>query len=715
MAELTVPRAPAILGRTANVQYETPQFGGAAAELGSRMFEAGTALENDRLDREMSRLRVDMTKDMGDLRLQVEDMGDPDAAGAAWDQGISTIREKYATGTNDRGRPMVDPKNAENFDLAFDDLSNSHAYALGGRFLALRQSQRAATYYEYEQVAQNQASAADPTTRDQLYADFDAETDKMVAAGTMSPEAAAKRKQDFRQTTVNSNAIQRLQEDPEGLIEDIDAGELDTMGPEAKARYRTQAQAEMERRAAAAQKASETAAKEWGAANDERVRGLRDISTAGRMPKDAAYLDTPEARKSKYYDEAMAARDLARETPDFAMKTPDQLAAMIAEERKKPLAGAYQANRLKVLEEAHDKAVDGYRTDPIGYAAKNRPDVPTLDLSNPEAVAQQIKARVTFGRDLVSEGYVDADPNSVSRVPLLSKAEQADLTELVKGTKNPAERLSLTSGIVAAVVERGGDPMQIEALAADPVLSWASTGSATGVIAPATAAQMLRGQEAIDAGVVVLPPESQRLDPVFTQVEDLFADVDGGAGLQAQVMKAADAIYASMIQRTDPNAPINGELYQQALHLAFGGTGTVNTSSARGGIQMVNGRRTFLDDGISPAMIDNAVGSLRRDLVPAKQGHGVGAMSGSDRVPDRPARVLAAAARGTAEGTLPTINGQPLEPDDWAEATFVAVGPDRYALLLAHGGGVQATAGETDQPFTFSMKALLSGYRRGRR
>ena len=61
MSELTVPRAPTTVGRSATVRFEDPGTGQMAAQFGNRLLEFGTALENDRLDREMSRIKVDMT------------------------------------------------------------------------------------------------------------------------------------------------------------------------------------------------------------------------------------------------------------------------------------------------------------------------------------------------------------------------------------------------------------------------------------------------------------------------------------------------------------------------------------------------------------------------------------------------------------------------------------------------------------------------------
>jgi hypothetical protein len=140
MTQLSMPYAGTNPGRPAQAQPQ-PVDGraGAVADFGQVMLDVGTALENDRLDREIKRAQVDMTRELNDLRLQVEGIGDPDAADAAWQQGVEQLRSAYVAPAAD-GRARISPANADRFGLAFDDLANRHASSLGARSLELRQS-----------------------------------------------------------------------------------------------------------------------------------------------------------------------------------------------------------------------------------------------------------------------------------------------------------------------------------------------------------------------------------------------------------------------------------------------------------------------------------------------------------------------------------------------------------------------------------------------
>ena len=704
MSELTVPRAPNIVGRTANEQFEAPEAGAAVAQFGNRMLQFGTALEADRLDRQMSRLRVDMTKDLGELRLQVEEIGDPEAAGAAWDQGIARLRQTYQTGTDERGRPRIDKKNAENFGLAFDDLSNTHALALGGRFLALRQSQRAATYYEYSTVAGDQAAKADPATRDKLYADFDEETDRQVAAGTMDPERAAKAKTEFRQRTENAAAIELQAADPQGLIEALDGDEFANLDPETRARYGVSAQAEVDRRAAAEQKAAEAGAKETAAQIDKDLGKLIDLSDhGGAIAVDQAFLARPDVQASPRYAEAQAALALRQEVPDLAFKTPAELDTLIAAEKARPIREPWEEKRLTVLEAQRERAADGLRTDPMAYAKKSGlpvPALPAFDPANPDAFADAVAARVTFGQGLKSEGYT-AD------AVILDQDEQAAITKTFAGMTDPAAKAALAGALTGAVLERKGDPRQIAALAADPVLSWVGGMQARGAGSPALAAEIVSGEQAMEAKNLILPPAADRLAPTFEQLGTVFADLPGGEAQQASVMAAADALYAARVRRIDPTGAIDEDLYRQVLHEVMGGSGQMGSSNARGGLQEVNGRLTLLDPGIRADDVEAAALGLRRHLTVEEGGFGSGVIAATTKLPETS---NAALLRSSVSGGLPTINGEPLTASDLAGASFVALGPDQYVMVLSIGGGANAVDSQTGREFVFSMKKLLREY-----
>lgn len=689
---LTVPSAGVIAGRAAQpvANPAAGEIGAAFSELGARVADTFGRIEAERLDREMSRINTGITRDLGQLRLQVEDMGDPDAMGHAWDQGVAHIRQQYLTGQDANGRPLVDPANRANFGIAFDDLTTTHGLALGGQMNGLKRSQRAATYYEYTNVAGQQAATADPTTRAKLYSDFDVETQKQVDAGTMTPEQAAVAKREFRESTEGTNAIDMLSADPTRLIQMIDGGELPNLDPETAATWRARAQDAVDQQTKEGLRQSKAAA-------EDKIKDQIGIYAAGRVPTDPAWIDTPDAKASPKYGELVAARDLAKERGDLRSKTVGQLDAIIAEEEKKPIDAPYQNDRLAFLRNQRAAAADGWRSDPVKFASgqtsQQVPTLPALDPTNPGAYAKGIAARVTFGQGLKEDGFT-------TDAPILSNVEQDDLKKALAAITDPEQRATVAASIIGAVTARKGNPAGIAAFQAAPLLSWTGNMLAAGSMTPSVAGEILRGQEAIDQKTVILPPAKDRMAPTFGQVENLFRDVPGGAAIEAQAVAAADAIYAARQGRVDPAGDIDEGLYQQSLHEAMGGTGQFGTDTARGGVQEVNGKLTILDPGIRAADVETVSDAIIADLQAPL------ARTRATR-PD-PGRARKAIL-GAAGGKEPTINGEPLTADDWRGATFVATGRDRYALILNIGEGRQATTAD-GAPFTFSMKSLLAGY-----
>lgn len=168
MTGLTVPVSRADPGRAARpgpMPTAGIEAAGAAADFGDVMFRVGTAVETDRLDREMQRLRVTAMRDVGQLRGEVGAIADPDAAERAWSDGLAALRERYAT-PDETGRPALDPKNADRFAPVFDEIATLHAVPLGRRLVGARQAQRV----EFERERRAAATEAYATAPDEISA-----------------------------------------------------------------------------------------------------------------------------------------------------------------------------------------------------------------------------------------------------------------------------------------------------------------------------------------------------------------------------------------------------------------------------------------------------------------------------------------------------------------------------------------------------------------
>ena len=707
---LTVPKAGIIAGRApdmASARVPQSNLGGVMSDFGARMAEVGIQLNNERLDREMTRLKTGMTQDLGNLRLQVEDMGDPDQAGKAWDSGVAQIRSTYMDGQNDDGSPKVDPALRSDFGLAYDDLAASHGLAIGGRLLSLRRDQRNAQYYDYSNTVVQQAAAADPGTQGTLFGELDSTIDKAVARGDMTAEQGARAKHEARQTTDNTTAIDMLQNNPGGLIDQLSAGGLSNLDPETRERYRVSALSEIQRRDAAARKQAEVDDRELSTRVGQRLDDVADLADRGLKSADGIWIHSQQVQDlaarnpaiAEKLGRAQAASDLLRDRPGIQQATPDQLNAMIAEERARPHAQPYEAKRVELLQDAHDKAVTGWTSDPIGYAGKIGINVPGVDFTDVANLPSAIAARTTFGGWLHDQGYTrDA-------AAPLTKDEQIQLGKTLDAVQDPTERAALAGKIAASVSQRGGKIDDIQAFSTKGPMGWVAPGIAFGSLSPALGGEILRGQAAIDAGNLILPPVADRLGPTFTMLNDMFAGIPGGEERERQVIGAADALYAARRRTANPKSAIDDDIYKQALHEVMGGSGTYGTSSQRGGVQNVKGRKTFLDEGVRARDVETAIAALTRDMnAGAKGPHNI----------DTAPRVAHAnqAIAGLSNGAEPGINGKPLSRADWQNATFEQIRPDEYAIILPYGGGVQVTDMH-GAPYTFKMSRLLSAYRSG--
>lgn len=705
---LTIPRAGVEGGRAAAPQFEAPQIGAAVADLGEVILQVAPRIENDRLEREFARAQVDFTRDLGAVRLKYEQSGDPDAIDSGFSQDVQTLRDEYAA--------RLSEKNRERFGLAFDDLSNRHAFALGGRSHQLRQSQALATWGDLRDTTLTQAAAVDADTQTALLAAFDAQTDKLVESGAMTPEAGAEEKRRFRADTANTRAIGLVASDPDTFIADADAGAFAALGPEAVARYRVQAEAAKAAAAAAAAKDAEAAAKLRSTEIGAKLTAITTIAGDGRVAVDEVWLADPEVKAHPDYPKAMAAVALRGERVNLPLMTVRELDQAIEEERAKPVGQPYQTERLKILEDRRAAAATGWAKDPVAFARESGlsvPDLPDFDPSDPAAFRAGLAARIAFTRYLKERGYTD-------HAPALDLNETERLKAVISKTQDPAQRAHLAQDLAETIGAEDPDLMAV--ISGDKAFLHTGALLAAGGHAE-LASEIMRGQQAIDAGTAILPPVKNRTARVFTSLEGVFADVPGGEAVQAQIVAAADALYAARVRRPDPTGAIDGDAYAQALHEVMGGTGTYDSDRATGGVAQFRDRMTPLPTGTSRRSVDTTFGLIADDVLdlkkPSRGPIGELAEDNARRSLDAVASAaltgptdnrLARALEAAAPGKRPLIAGQPLTARDWKTAQLVAVGPDDYQLVWPRQSGVVTAVAEDGTPWQFSLTALIRGY-----
>ncbi|MBR9840257.1 MAG: hypothetical protein GYB50_20540 [Rhodobacteraceae bacterium] len=687
MTRLTVPSAGISPGRAARaVPQPLPEGGAELAQFGQTMLAVGTQLENDRLDREMKRAQVDLTRDVNDLRLQVDQIGDPDAAEAAWTQGVSGLREQYQNGTNAAGQPRVDPKNANDFGLMFDQLTNSVAYSVGRRTIDLRNAEREATWINYAHQAVRTGATADQGTVDVLLSQGNSQIDGLLAAGVIDAAEAERRRIGLQADISNAKAIRMVEEDPQGFIAQAEEGGFAGLEADTVARYQVTAKNNIEAREAAATREATKRA-------DDRVTDIRDIARDDRISTDEAYLETDDAKASEYYGEARAAVALQREYASLKRMTPDQLMDIIDQEETQKVAKPYQTERLKLLNDLLDDHDTGYTDDPVGYA--NKTGVASIEpidwTADSTTLASELSRRSDIGTQLVDGGYTHT-----RRV--LTEEEADALSDVLDVEAEPEERLRI-AGVLAR--ELGG--AELARLSDDPVLTHAGDFVAAGY-PPGRALDMLRGQAAMDRDNVVMPPLKDRRGTSFQVLDQVYADLPGGDALEARTLAAADALYARRMGRVDPTAAIDEDRYAQALHEALGGTGVYGSGEAQGGIGEVSGTPVILPKGISTTAAERALERI-----------------GLIADPDRPRAVefsneqLAKQLERASGGQVPDIDGELPDARTLRELQIMAVGDDAYVFVRPSDDPADpptALMNRQGDLFTFSLRRLIREARR---
>jgi hypothetical protein len=697
---LTVPRAGVTAGRAPGVQIEADETGAAVAQFGARIGQAGMSILNDALDRQATRLQIDMTKALGEARLEFEQMNDPDAIDAGWQQRATELRQRFVTG--DERNPMH-PRLRERVGLAFDELANRHAMALGARAIEARRNQRAAYWTEYSTEVLTQSRTADPDTRAVLLDQAIRKVDEDLAANLITPFEAAQRKITLREDAANAAAIGLVDSDPASFLDRVDAGEFNDLAPEKIETYRVRAQANIDQAAAATEREAEAAAKERETAIGNRLDTITNIAGKGLVnAEEVDFLSSPEARAHPKFAEAMAAVQLRDEIPGLSTLTPAELEAQLAAERAKPLTAEYQAERVAVLERLVNETRQGWAADGVAYARDKGfrvPELPPFDPANPAAFEAGLSERLTFAARATAEGYTESPP-------IFDDAELTQLKSVAAVSADPAVRAELARSIWRAT---GGRPDPVaRLLEGDAVFSYATgligaTGSTT------LARELFAGQQKIEGKTVNLP--AQR-DQVIVFDELTAGMFEGQPQVKAQIMAATAALYANGATGINPDETSGGAwrdgearaTYEQAMQRVLGAAPDASGNLTIGGVQEIDTGWTLLPPGVSRDRANDALRKIEMQLRGAAWDPNLRTYVFNElREGVDPMRGLRAAS---LTGRAPDLGEEARER--WGEVRMVAIGDDRYKLVWDGGDGrVLDVPDETGARYEFSLRKLI--------
>ncbi|QPM89158.1 hypothetical protein [Pseudooceanicola algae] len=711
MAQLTVPTAGTSPGRAARaVPAQDPGTGGAIADFGAVMERIGTGIEADRLDRKLKRVQVDLTRDVNDLRLQVEQIGDPDAAEHAWSSGVTGLRTRYEAAQGEDGRQMIEDRSRETFGLMFDQLTNATAFGIGKRALELRRSEREASFLNYTYEASRAGASADAPTLEVLYSQGDEQIDGLLASGIIDAEEAARRRIALRGEISTARAIEMVGSDPAGfLAASENASAVPGLSGDQLAAYRVQAQSAVDSAAAAATRQAAADTRARSVAVGQEITDAVTVLKSGKPYGDTDFLADPEVKAHEDYPKLQAWVSLQQRLPGLAQMSPDELWRRVQDERARPGTDAHDTAELSALESYYDEALTGWSQDPIQFAHDRGFAVPTLpgfEASDPGTFATALGQRLAFAGWLQEEGYTDdLRPFSRADKAMFDRMKQAD----------PATRVELAQiASVAAVQDpqTGQRSYPLQELIGDPVM--ASVGdliTATGD--RGLGEEILTGQGQIDAGNVRMPAQADRLESSTQTVRMLLADLPGGAEMEGRVRAATDALYAARVKGVDPaSGEIDEDIYLQALHEVMGGTGTYDDrKSATGGVQKVRDRETILPVGIRARTVSSALERLGQVAETASVSSGRGGQTDVTRWVEDPA-AFERQMRTIGNGAMPMVDGDPITREDLQSqrVTLQAVGDDQYIFAVAgrdSATGFSTLYDEDGAPFVFSLRKML--------
>ncbi|MEO0859232.1 MAG: hypothetical protein AAFY65_01365 [Pseudomonadota bacterium] len=803
---ITVPRAGTSPGRAANlaqnVVSQAPTFQ-ALQGLGQVAQRVGQQMEQERQSREFQKAQIDLTADINGLRLEAEQIGDPDQLDAFWQGRTDELRKKYLG--DDDAPGSISVQNRNRVSNSIDNLTSSVGFNLGLKGVRLRQSQQLANVNQFTFEAEQAAAGAGNEGRAELKQMGAAQIAEAVKSGAMTP---AQGQQALLQLNggVDAATAASLADEPAAVLDMLDNGELTGLSGEAQQQIRQRAQNELAARAAngtkdniaqlhgyadelvvsdpaeflqldgqgmfasippralaalrnkaraaidtsadvdveaaaiatlaanprdylaqnedgrwadldprtnarnvakaeaAIAKEEEDLLKDQERAEEERQReigtqlgSMTDVLRAGRgraVALDTDFLQRPDVQAHPDYAETVAALDLYSELGQLDLMTEAELAAAVEAERARPITEKYQAERLTVLEGALEQA-KGWTVNPLQRAADVGIDVPELDLSDvsadPNALTEQLRARATLSAQLQQDGFVSGDA-------ILTDEDRDQLSELTSVAGSPEDRMVLAE----AVLQSGLDPTKVSD---DPMFIYAVKALGSDTPVP-TVRRILRGQAVIEERNIVMPPQGDRLSNVSEDLRQFFADLPDGEAVMAEVVIAADAIYATRKRISGPVDDIDAGAYAQAVHEALGGRGTVtNPDTATGGLQTVRNRLTILPPGVSPTMASEALSFLTNRQIKTETPRGRTRTTRANQGDDVWRAI-------STQRDIPTIGGQPLSRAMAESAAIVAVGRDQYQMIWPTASGPITVEGADGQPWTFSLTSLIREARR---
>jgi hypothetical protein len=673
---LTVPRAGVVAGRAAEIRVPEPEIAGDIAAFGARMQQVGQALTREQQGRQLGRARIDMMSGLNDLRLELENSGDPDLIDSSFSPRANALRDRIVGNLPEaiRGDAALD----------FDDMTERNRFALGRVALGLRQSQHRVLLGDMQGQVVQSATGMDADSRAGFLDDFNAQIAEAVQAGVLDPEQGARLRDQTAAAMDRAEALRLQRDDPQALLAALEAGELFGQSEEDRQSWITRTRAAME-----------TADRQRQAEVRDALREGTAIYRAGRVPQNSDVL-IEAAREFEDMPEANSfglALGLYEARPDFALLTPDDMRAALAQEQARGVGAKDELWIADAMRDALAEAEAAWAEDPIGHAEAiglgAPPELPdprtAADPSARMALSAGLRRRLHFAEALRDAGYVD-DLTLFRPGERGQPGERDAFAEVADPMAPPPQRAALAwafgdafgEDARARATELGGDPVFAH------VAGLVHFGGGERL-----ARDIFEGQRALASGDVPLPAQNRLRQGFFVEFGALF-DHEFEADARDPIIDAAMALYAHRARGDSAfsDGRISETLLNQTVHEVLGGTGTYDRRGAAGGVQTLNGHRVMVPAGVT-----------NRDLSRAWR-----VVNSSHAQPDRRDALLREISVG---GTVPSFGGEALDNATWQAARWVPVGHGRYALAYGQGDEETFAFDETGDLWQFDLWALL--------
>jgi hypothetical protein len=696
---ITVPQGGSIAGRSASVQGLDQQdnIGGAISAVGSAVAEKFGQIKAQQRAVTVAQTQLDMTKELGQERLRLEQVTDPAQIEAEWPEIQARVRDKYVNGKDASGQPMLTPQEADQLGLTFQELGMKHGFALGERTVKLSQSQAEAAWITARADIATTAATADPDTMAALIEMGEAAIDRLPG---ILPDQAVKEKAALRAEVGNARLTGAIEADPAAALAALNAGTYDSLGAETVASRKATAQAELDRRAAADAKVAEAETKKAADATAKRLTTIADLTAKGRKVPDRDFVKNApdEVKALPEWAEAMAAIQLDDELPGLQTMTLAELDQVIAAEKGREIVEPWEDRRLTVLEEMREKKAAAFNNDPKAAAREAglpAPELPDFDPNDPGTFAAALAESISFDGHLTNKGYT-------SRSAIFDAEEKAAVKALIAPTAEAAPKVALMEAILQGT--SGNAAPVLAEIEADPVFKRGMKFlGLTGDRETATA--MLRGQQKVEAKQVI---EIGRNDQNL-----IFESLTGGSfedapvAVREEVMAATAALYADRAGGLDPTDDPGKaeELYTASLQAVLGAQSDRNGDFTIGGLQEVNGGLTVLPVGVAVQEVEDTWDKLQRRFPDPDFNRG----SAADPAVQAAKAFEPFAAASIDPGALPDLGRDP--GARLATLTLRRVGEsDVYELVRDQNGRMTPVPVKGQSyAFRFRLKDLMRG------